>query len=139
MDPDKLRVYLFHFPQVTEETPFDEVTAVYKTAGKMFAITNWSESPLRINLKCDPDKALELRDQHSGVEPGYHMNKKHWNTVTVDSRIEEDLLQEWISHSFEEVVKKFPRQKRTEIFEEYENGVTSNLDQQDIGDLRRKI
>ncbi|MCG8527535.1 MAG: MmcQ/YjbR family DNA-binding protein [Opitutales bacterium] len=115
MEPDQLRQLFLSFPETTEETPFGEGVAVYKTAGKMFALLSWEDNPFRINLKCNPQKAEELRDQYSCVLPGYHMNKKHWNTVITDKSVEDDLLTEWIEHSFECVIKGMPKAKRTEL------------------------
>jgi predicted DNA-binding protein (MmcQ/YjbR family) len=115
MSPEALRSYFLAFPEVSEETPFDAVTAVYKTAGKMFALIDWNEKPLRCNLKCDADRAQRLRDQYSFVLPGYHMNKRYWNTVIFEDSLSDVLLLEWVRHSFEEVVSKMPKAQRERL------------------------
>ena len=103
----------------TEETfPFGEDTLVFKVAGKMFALTGIDETEFSVNLKCDPDLAIELREQYPSVQPGYHMNKKHWNTVSVDGSVNDRLLKEWIDHSYDLVVLSLPKKVR----EELENG-----------------
>ncbi len=112
MDAEKYRQVVLSFPEVTEEQPFGPEATVYKTAGKMFALIGYDNKPLWTNLKCDPKKAEELRDQYACVKPGYHMNKKHWNTVTLDGSVPDELVTEWIKHSFECVLKGFPKAKR---------------------------
>jgi len=89
MDLEKFREYCLTKAQVTEGTPFGEDILVFKVAGKIFALAALDEVPAKVNLKCDPDLALELRDRYEQVWPGYHMNKKHWNTVELDSAIPE--------------------------------------------------
>lgn len=113
------------YPEVTEETPFDESTVVYKTAGKMFVLINWEDKPLRANLKCEPCKAEELREKYACVIPGYHMNKKHWNTVYFDGSVEDDIVREWIEHSFDRVVAGFPKKKREELLRSRNKGMDS--------------
>ena len=100
---------------VTEEFPFDNETLVFKVAGKMFALTNVSTFA-SINLKCDPEKAVELRDQYPAVLPGYHMNKKHWNTILLDGSIPSKLLQNWIDESYIRVVNALPKRERASFF-----------------------
>ena len=99
MDLESFRDYCFKKKDVTEEFPFGEDTLVFKVKGKIFAITD-VETFESINLKCDPEKAIELREQYDAVQPGYHMNKKHWNTVLVDGSVSDKLLKEWIDHSY---------------------------------------
>ncbi|MCP5534707.1 MAG: MmcQ/YjbR family DNA-binding protein [Akkermansiaceae bacterium] len=99
---------------VEETTPFGPGVLVYKVLGKMFALTDPDEVPARVNLKCEPDRALELRDEYAAVIPGYHMNKKHWNTVILDGTLPTDLVRELIDHSYDLVVsglKKSDREK----------------------------
>jgi predicted DNA-binding protein (MmcQ/YjbR family) len=108
VDPELLRAHLMAFPETTEETPFDADTVTYKSAGKVFAIINWKREPLRINLKCDPAKAEELRETYAFVQPGYHMNKKHWNTVSLEGA-DPTLVIDWVKHSFECVLKGMPK------------------------------
>ena len=90
---------------VEETTPFGPDVLVYKVGGKIFALTRPDEFPPRVNLKCDPDRALELRDEYDSVIPGYHMNKKHWNTVILDDSLPSDLVRALIDHSYALVVR----------------------------------
>jgi len=85
---------------VTEETPFGPETIVYKVIGKMFAATGTDRIPSTANLKCDPDRAIELRNQYPSIMPGYHMNKQHWNTVILESEVDDRLIKELIDHSY---------------------------------------
>lgn len=101
MDAEAMRSLLLAQPHATEETPFGPEHFVYKIGGeKMYAILSPDEFPVRVNLKCDPDRALELRDQHGAILPGFHMNKKHWNTVLLDGSLKGDLLEEMVQHSY---------------------------------------
>ena len=95
-----------------EDYPFDEKTLVFKVGGKMFALTGVETLPPRVNLKCDPERALELRERYEAIQPGYHMNKKHWNTVLLDGSIPEDLVCELIDHSYELVLASLPKRSR---------------------------
>ena len=101
MDAEQFREYCLAKPRVTEGTPFGEDTLVFKVAGKMFALLSLDDVPPRANLKCDPDRALELRDRYEQVLPGYHMNKKHWNTVILDGAIRSETIVEMIDHSYD--------------------------------------
>jgi len=105
MDIVELRDYCISKPNVTESFPFDEDTLVFKVNGKMFALTNLI-GDLTINLKCNPEKAIELREMYPAVEPGYHMNKQHWNTIRIDGSISTSLIKEWIDHSYSLVDKR---------------------------------
>ena len=109
MNIETFRDYCLAKPGVTESFPFGETTLVFKVATKMFALTTLDEHPLSINLKCDPELAVQLREEYSAVKPGYHMNKQHWNTVTVNGSIRDSQLQEWIDHSYELVKKSLPK------------------------------
>jgi predicted DNA-binding protein (MmcQ/YjbR family) len=112
---EEYRSYCLAKKGVTEEFPFDNETLVFKVAGKMFALTNVSTFA-SINLKCDPEKAVELRDQYPAVLPGYHMNKKHWNTILLDGSIPSKLLQNWIDESYIRVVNALPKRERASFF-----------------------
>ena len=112
MNFETLRTYLLHKPGATEDFPFDTVTLVIKVSGKMFALTDITEDPLRINLKCDPLKAEFLREHFPAVQPGYHMNKRHWNTVVLDGSIAEAEIRSMIDESYELVVKGLPKSRR---------------------------
>jgi len=99
-------------PAVTEEYPFGEGVAVFKVVGKMFALVP-VQGDVTMTLKCDPEElAVWLRQKYAAVEPGYHTNKKHWNTITVDGSIADDELREMIEHSYDQVVAGLPRAKR---------------------------
>ncbi|WP_270809581.1 MmcQ/YjbR family DNA-binding protein [Aeromonas sp. QDB18] len=108
----QLREFLLSQPGATEDTPFGPEILVYRIAGKMFALVDWQAEPLSINLKCEPELALLLREIHPEVKPGWHMNKQHWNTVTLSEGLSDDLWQGWIVHSYERVVAGLPRAKR---------------------------
>ena len=115
MDVESFREYCLNKPHVTEGTPFGEDVLVFKVAGKMFALAALDEVPATVNLKCDPDLALDLRDQYEQVRPGYHMNKKHWNTVEIESGIPEAELRRMIDRSYELVVKSLPKTARAKL------------------------
>ena len=100
MDAETFRERCLAKAHVTEGTPFGEDHLVFKVAGKVFAILALDEIPPRVNLKCDPDRALELRDRYEQVRPGYHMNKKHWNTVIMDDGITDSAISEMLEHSY---------------------------------------
>ncbi len=108
----QLREFLLSQPGATEDIPFGPEILVYRIAGKMFALVDWQAEPLSINLKCEPELALLLREIHPEVKPGWHMNKQHWNTVTLSEGLSDDLWQGWIVHSYERVVAGLPRAKR---------------------------
>src|SRR6187549_2609290 len=101
MNIESLREYCLSKPGVEETLPFGPDTLVYKVVGKIFLLTGLDEEQLSFNVKCDPDKAIELREEFPCVQPGYHMNKKHWNTVLVDGSVADKRLKEWIDHSYE--------------------------------------
>lgn len=107
MNIETFREYCLKKPGTTEEFPFDNQTLVFKVGGKMFALCDIDlfES---INLKCDPELAVQIRDRYEAVGPGYHMNKKHWNTVKIDGSVADGLLFQWIDHSYQLVVDKLP-------------------------------
>ena len=111
MDIEQFRDFCLSLPAVTEEFPFGEDILVYKVMGKMFSLTNL-DSFESINLKCDPEIAVELRERYDGVKPGYHMNKKHWNTVEIHAGIPDELLRQWIRDSYDLVVISLPKKDR---------------------------
>jgi len=102
-------------PGAGEDMPFGDSVVVFKVAGKMFGLLSLDEIPPTINLKCDPDRALHLRDTYPAVQPGYHMNKKHWNTITADGSIPRTELLALIDHSYDLVVAGLPRAQRAEL------------------------
>ena len=112
MNFKQLDTYLLSKQGATYDYPFDEKTRVYRTGDKMFALTT-EESPIRVNLKCDPIYSLELRSIYTGVSAGWHMNKKHWNTVIVeDSDVDNETVKELIDHSYELVFNSLTKKKR---------------------------
>ena len=115
MNVESFRDYCLGKAGTTEGTPFGPEDIVFKVAGKMFAILALEEVPPRANLKCDPDLALELRDRYEQVLPGYHMNKKHWNTVVLDGVIPEKEIRKMIDHSYDLVVQSLPKAKQKKL------------------------
>lgn len=115
MNIETLQQYCLSKKGVTEETPFGPDNLVYKVGGKMFLLASLDTVPLQFNAKCDPEEAILLRDAHACVLPGYHMNKKHWNTVLVDGTVGDKLLQQWIDASYNLVVDGLPRKTQQEI------------------------
>ena len=115
MDSSQLQSYLLGKKGAVEERPFGPDALVYKVMGKMFALIAWEESPLRITLKCDPDEALFLRDIYTAVQPGYYMNKKHWNTITLDGSIPEKEFWRMIDDSYALVVKGLTKARRQQL------------------------
>lgn len=114
MNVELLRDYCLAKKGVTEGFPFDNKTLVFKVMGKMFALTG-VEDFNGINLKCDPEKALELREEHPAIRPGYHMNKKHWNTVEMDGSLDDGFILELVDHSYELIVSSLPKKLKTEL------------------------
>ena len=115
MQLENLRKILLERKATTEETPFGPQALVYKVMGKMFALIAWEEDPISISLKCDPDFALALRAQYPAVIPGYHMSKKHWNTVTLDGSIPEGEILGMIDDSYDLVVKGLKKVDREKL------------------------
>ena len=115
MDLAAFREYCLRKRGATEGTPFGETVLVFKVAGKIFALAALDEIPATVNLKCDPDLALELRDRYEQVRPGYHMNKKHWNTVEPGGEIPDSDLRKMVDHSYELVVKSLPKNHALKI------------------------
>lgn len=107
MNIEEYRNYCLAKKGTTEEFPFDQNTLVFKVVGKMYALTDVEEF-VSVNLKCDPEIAIELREKYSGVIPGYHMSKKHWNTVITDGSVSDQLIFGWIDDSYDLVVAKLP-------------------------------
>ena len=111
MDILDVRELCLSLPQSEETTPFDETTLVYKVAGKMFLLADMTDGRA-VNVKCDPDHAIALRERYAEVTPGWHMNKRHWNTVDMAGNLPEPLIREWILDSYRLVVNSLPRAKR---------------------------
>lgn len=110
MNIEEYREYCLAKKGTTESFPFDEQTLVFKVMGKMFALCGLERTPTSINLKCDPEWAIELREEYSDIVAGYHMSKKHWNTVTIeDSELSDTFIKELIDHSYDLVVAKLKK------------------------------
>ncbi|MCG8384518.1 MAG: MmcQ/YjbR family DNA-binding protein [Cytophagales bacterium] len=116
MDIESFREHCIVKKGVTEEFPFDNQTLVFKVMGKVFALAD-VDLFTSVNLKCDPERAVELRERYDGIQPGYHMNKKHWNTVLMDGTIPDVLTKELIDHSYELVVKGLPKKLKEELLQ----------------------
>lgn len=110
MNIEDIRAYCLSKKECSESFPFNETTLVFKVFDKMFALLGLDSHHL--SLKCDPKKAIELREKYSMIIPGYHLNKRLWNTILPEKSISDSLLMEWIDHSYAEVVKKFPKKKQ---------------------------
>ncbi len=115
MDLAQFREYCLSKPRATEGTPFGPDVLVFKVRGKMFALAALEEVPTTVNLKCDPELALELRDRYEQIQPGYHMNKKHWNTVEIESGIPDAEVREMIDHSYELVTQSLSKAERKKL------------------------
>jgi predicted DNA-binding protein (MmcQ/YjbR family) len=111
MDLAQFHEYCLSKAHATEGTPFGPDVLVFKVSGKMFALAALDEVPTTVNLKCDPELALELRDRYEQITPGYHMNKKHWNTVGIEGGILDPELQKMIDHSYDLVAKALPKSR----------------------------
>lgn len=115
MNIEELRDYCLSRPFATEDTPFDETTLAFKVGGKIFALTNIESLPTRVNLKCDPERAIELRESYPDtIMPGYHMNKNHWNTILVEE-LEASMIQGLVNHSYQLVFSSLTKAKRSTL------------------------
>ena len=112
MRPVALRDYCLSFPGSEETFPFGPETSVFKVGGKMFALSQLAQRPLRVSLKCEPALAEQLRDAHAAVIPGYHLNKRHWNTVILDGSLPDRMIKDMIEDSYDLVVSKLPASRR---------------------------
>ena len=114
LDPriDILRDHMLGKPGAVDEFPFGPQAMVFKVVGKMFGLLAWEEVPVYISLKCEPERAIELREQHPGITGAYHMNKKHWNSVKLDDSVSLELARELMDHSYDLVVASLPKKVR---------------------------
>ncbi len=112
MDFDRFHAYCMAKPHVEETFPFDQVTLVFKVMGKMFALCSLDADTLSVNLKCDPERAEELREQYADITAGYHMSKKHWNTVVSNGEVPDALFLQLVDHSYDLVVASLPKRVR---------------------------
>lgn len=116
MNIEFAREYCLSKPAATEDFPFDDTVLVFKVLGKMFALIALGREPLSMNLKCDPERAIELREEHpEEILEAWHMNKKHWNTVRLESDLDGSLIIELIDHSYDLVVSKMTKKMRAEL------------------------
>lgn len=116
MNVEEIREYCLLKKGTTESFPFDETTLVIKVMDKMFILISL-DTDLSINVKCDPEKAIALREEHTAVLPGYHMNKKHWNTVMVNGTVPRQNIEQWIDDSYDLVVKSLTKKKQQALKE----------------------
>ena len=114
MDIESFTDYCLSKRAVTESFPFGGDTLVFKVMGKMFALTGLDQVPLTANLKCDPEKAIELREAYEEIRPGFHMHKSHWNTIVLEGMLEDSLILQLIDHSYDLVVKALPKKLQSE-------------------------
>ena len=117
MNIEELREYCISLPKVEETLPFGPDILVFQIGGKAFLLCGLDSNPIQFNVKCDPEKAVELRERYSFVIPGYHMNKKHWNTIIVEGQANRKQLEEWIKHSYEMVIKGLPKAEQKKLLD----------------------
>jgi len=115
MNIEELRDYCLNLKGATEHFPFDEFSLVLKVQGKMFGLIPLDNPEPQIALKCDPERAIQLRDEYNAIVPAWHFNKKHWNTVKIDPSISTSLLFELINHSYDLVVTSLPKKLKEEL------------------------
>lgn len=111
MNIEEYRDFCLAFPGATEDMPFDDRVLTFKVLGKIFCLAD-IKGFSSFNVKCDPETALRLREEYPAVQPGYHMNKKHWNTILLDGSLTDQQLRHWIRHSYERVVAGLPKKQR---------------------------
>jgi predicted DNA-binding protein (MmcQ/YjbR family) len=112
MTAEELRTACLALAGASEEFPFNPDTSVFKVGGKMFALTALDAEPLEVSVKCDPELAAQLRTAHASIRPGYHLNKRHWNTITVDGSLPDRTVRDMIEDSYDLVVAALPRARR---------------------------
>lgn len=115
MDLETVRKYCLEKKSTTESFPFGESTLVFKVSGKMFLLISLDSLPLQFNVKCDPEKAEELREEYSSVIPAFHMNKKHWNTIILNGQINAKQIREMIDESYALVIRSLPLKERKKL------------------------
>jgi predicted DNA-binding protein (MmcQ/YjbR family) len=117
MDIEHIYQFAIGKPYVEECTPFGPDLVVFKVAGKIFLILPINESTVSINVKCNPEKAIELRERYPCVQPGYHMNKKHWNTISIDGSVSDRLIETWINDSYQLIINNLSKKERSSLLE----------------------
>ena len=115
MNVEEVHAYCTAFAEVTEEFPFDDTSLVFKVNGKMFLLLPLEADEHFVLTKCDPELAIELRERYDAVKPGYHMNKKHWNTVYLERDMPDAEIRQLIKHSYEKVIEKMPKKERERL------------------------
>ena len=115
MDAAELRRWCLAQSGAVEDFPFGPEHSVFKVGGKMFALSTLERTPLEVSAKCEPELALQLRDTYSAIRPGYHLNKRHWNTITLDGSVSDQLVRELIADSYDLVVSALPKRTREEL------------------------
>jgi predicted DNA-binding protein (MmcQ/YjbR family) len=115
MTPASIAAFAVGLAEVTEEQPFGPTPDVYKVAGKIFAILSPDVTPAQVALKCEPELAAQLREEHDAVIPGYHLNKRHWNTLILDGSVPDQEIKDMVIHSYERVVAGLPKAARDRI------------------------
>ena len=115
MDATELRRWCLQFAGALEDFPFGPEPSVFKVAGKMFALSVLDRAPLEVSVKCEPELAVQLRHTYPAIRPGYHLNKRHWNTVTLDGSLDDQLVRDLIEDSYDLVVSALPRRLREEL------------------------
>jgi predicted DNA-binding protein (MmcQ/YjbR family) len=115
MDASELRAWCLRQPGAIEDFPFGPAPSVFKVAGKMFALSMLERTPLEVSVKCEPELAVGLRESHPAIRPGYHLNKRHWNTVTLDGSLPDQFVRDLIEDSYDLVVSALPRRVREQL------------------------
>jgi predicted DNA-binding protein (MmcQ/YjbR family) len=115
MTPDQLKAFCLDLNGAEETFPFNPETSVFKVGGKVFAISALDSEPLQVSLKCDPDLAVRLRAEHPAITPGWHLNKRHWNTVVLDGTVPQRLVDEMIEDSYDLIVAQLPRRQQLSL------------------------
>ena len=115
MNADGLRRHCLRQPEAVEDFPFGENVSVFKVAGKMFALSMLAGKPLEVSVKCEPDLALQFRGSYEAIRPGYHLNKRHWNTITIGSDVPDRLVRDMIEDSYDLVVDALPKGTRERL------------------------
>jgi predicted DNA-binding protein (MmcQ/YjbR family) len=115
VDATELRAWCLQQPGASEQFPFGPEHSVFKVAGKMFALSALERSPLEVSVKCEPELAVGLRDSYRAIRPGYHLNKRHWNTITLDGSLADQLVRDMVEDSYDLVVSALPARVREEL------------------------
>jgi predicted DNA-binding protein (MmcQ/YjbR family) len=115
MDAEALRSWCLAQPGAIEDFPFGPETSVFKVGGKLFALSALERTPLEVSVKCEPDLAVALRDSYAAIRPGYHLNKRHWNTVTLDGSLEDRMVRDLVEDSYDLVVEGLPKRVREQL------------------------